>query len=105
MKQKDLLFVLISSTFVVALWIIFGIVHNSLTSTITQNTASNLQPISGAFDLKTIKALKSRISVNPQSAIALTPTPLPTPTIPPITPVSPLQSLSIPVATLGGQKQ
>jgi len=105
MKQKDLLFILISSTFLVALWIVFGIVHNSISSTISQNTVSNLQPISSSFDVKTIQTLKTRANVNPQVGIASTPTPFPTPTIPPITPVSPLQSLSVPVGTSGGQKQ
>lgn len=105
MKQKDLLFILISSTLVVILWIIFGIVHSSITSTITQSTASDIKPIGNSFDLKAIDSLKGRYNINPQNAVLLTPTPLPTPTIPPITAVPPLQSLSVPVGSPGGQKQ
>lgn len=102
MKQKDLLFILLSSTFVVALWIVFSVVHNSLSSTISTDTAQNITPINGNFDTKTLNALKKRAVINPQTEIISTPTPTPTPTIAPITPVSPLQTQSIQVATGGG---
>lgn len=102
MKQKDLLFILLSSTFLVAVWIIFSVLHNALTSTISENTAANIAPIPATFDTKTLTLLKKRMSIIPQNGIPLTPTPTPTPPPAPITPVSPLQSLSVPVASGGG---
>lgn len=99
MKQKDILFILLSSTFVVALWIVFSVLHGILSSTITGETSQDISQISGSFDTKTLQALKNRENVNPQTAVALSPTPSPTPTVPPITPVSPLQSLSVPVGS------
>ena len=102
MKQKDLLFILLSSTFVVALWVVFSVLHNALSSTISSSTARNITAISGSFDTKTLEALKKRENINPQTGIAITPTPTPTPTIVPITPVSPLQLFSAPIATGGG---
>ncbi len=103
MKQKDLLFILISSTFVVALWIVFSVLHNALSSTISNSTTQDIAPIAATFDTKTLDALKKRQAINPQNAIAVSPTPTPTPTVAPITPISPLQSLSVPVAS-GGAK-
>lgn len=105
MKQKDLLFILLSSTLVVALWIVFSVLHNALSSTISTDTSANISAIGGTFDTKTLETLKKRMSINPQTAIAVSPTPSPTPTVVPITPVSPLQSLSVPVASGGGTSQ
>lgn len=105
MKQKDLLFILISSTLVVGLWIVFSVVHNALSSTISNDTVQNISQIPGTFDTKTLNQLKKRVNVNVQTAVTLIPTPSPTPTAAPITPVSPLQSLSVPVASQGGKKQ
>lgn len=101
MKQKDILFILISSTFLVAVWIGFSLVHSSISSTISETLTQTIQPISGTFDTKTIQALKSRQQILPQTAIAISPTATPTPTPPPITPILPLQS-STPNATAGG---
>lgn len=85
MKQRDLLFLLISSTFLAVVWIIFSILHNALTSTINTSLNQQIQPIVGTFDNKTIQALQKRLPVTPQSSFVgsnqLTPTP--TPTIPP----------------------
>ncbi len=105
MKQKDIVFILISSTFVVALWITFNILHGVLTSTINSNTTQDIQQINGTFDTKTLQLLKKRQLILPQSAIATQPTPTPTPTVAPITPVLPLQSVTIPVASDGGTTQ
>lgn len=105
MKQKDLLFIFISVTLVVGLWIVFSVLHNTITSTISATTAENIIPINGTFDTKTLSALKKRANIDAQSAVLITPTPTPTPTVAPITPVSPLQILTVPVASSGGTTQ
>lgn len=108
MKQKDILFLLISSTFLAIVWIVFTIIHTSLTSTITSTVHQQIQPIDGTFDTKTVQVLQKRIPITPQVTIQatdLTPTPTITPTpIPaahplgqptlPLTLVSPTQSAS-----------
>lgn len=101
MKQKDLLFIFISITIVVIAWIVFGVIHNSVTSTIPQSTAVDIKPINGSFDTKTIKSLKSRVKINPQTNIAISPTP--TPTVAPITPIPSIQSFTFPIASQGGK--
>jgi len=104
MKQKDILFILLSTTFVVALWIVFGIVHSSISSTISSTLSQAIQPIPGTFDTKTLNSLKSRQKILPQSNVVVTPTPTPTPTPPPVSPVLPLQ-VNQPVSTQGGSTQ
>jgi len=105
MKQKDLLFFLLSATFVVALWIVFSILHATLSTTITSDTAQDIAPINSRFDTKTLTLLKKRAIISPQTAVAISPSPTPLPTTVPITPVSPLQSLSVPIASQGGKTQ
>ena len=105
MKQKDLLFILLSSTLVVALWIAFSVLHAILSSTITATIAFDIAPINSSFDTKTLATLKKRHVINPQTIVALSPTPTQTPTVVPITPVSPLQSLTVPIASQGGTNQ
>lgn len=85
-------------TFVVGLWIVFSVLHSSLSSTLNQQTVLDTQPISGSFDTKTLNTLKEREVVNPQSMLPLTPTPTPTPTAAP-TPASALQILTVPLNT------
>lgn len=103
MKQKDILFILASATLVVLLWIVFNVVHNTIASTITQNTAHDITQIPGIFDLKTLQKLEKRTAINAQTAVTLIPSP--TPTVVPITPVAPIQELSIPIASQGGKTQ
>ena len=90
-RQKDILFILISSFIVVVAWIIFNIFHIMATSTIDENIQLQLTPISGTFDQKTIQGLKSRENINPlfQQQTNASQSALPTPpaaivTIPPI---------------------
>jgi hypothetical protein len=64
-KQKDILFILVSSFIVIVAWIAFNIFHILATSTIDENIQLQLTPISGTFDQKTIQQLKSRESINP----------------------------------------
>ena len=102
MKQKELLFIVISITFVAVMWIIFSILHQAITSTISQTTTEAIQPINGSFDSKTIEVLKKRTNVLPQTGIAI-PTPIPSPTPALISPAPQLQIVNI--ATEGGQTQ
>lgn len=83
-KQKDVLFVLISSFVVVVAWIGFNLYHIWATSTINKNIQAQLEPIDPTFDKNTIQSLKTREQVNPlynrqatasQSASLTSPTP------------------------------
>lgn len=89
MKQKELLFLLISITFVAIMWIVFSVLHQALSSTISEATSADIQPISASFDLKTLQELKNRKVILPQEGIEVTPTPTPTPAqiIAPVTPI------------------
>lgn len=82
MKQKDLLFLVISSFTLIVFWIIFNIYHSSVTSTISDSLIVQIAPINPAFDLKTLNSLKSRTQISPiysssatSSAIIIVPTP------------------------------
>ena len=97
MKQKDLLFILISVTFVVGLWIVFTVLHQSLTSTLSDETVIDTKPITSTFDTKTLSLLQKRTVVDPQNSVQISPTPTPTP--PPVVTSSPLQTTSTHLAT------
>lgn len=96
MKQKDLLFLLISSALLAGVWIVFTIIHNSLTSTITSTVSEQISPITNSFDNKTIQSLQNRLQVTPQSSIVGTDniTNTPTPTLVPVAELSPTQNSS-----------
>jgi hypothetical protein len=89
-KQKDILFILISSFIVTVAWIAFNIFHIMATSTIDENIQLQLTPISGTFDQKTIQQLKTRENINPlfeqqaSSSQSAVPTPPAIITLPPI---------------------
>jgi hypothetical protein len=91
MKQKDILFLLISSTFLAIVWIIFTILHNALTSTISGTLNQQIQPIAGSFDNQTIQTLLKRQQITPQFSLKGTDqlTLTPTPTLAPVAVVSP----------------
>jgi len=83
-KQKDILFILISSFILVILWIGFNLYHIWATSTVSQDVQMQLTPIAPNFDPSTIQQLKTRENINPsferaqqssQSAQTLQPTP------------------------------
>lgn len=82
MKQKDLLFLVISSFTLIVFWIIFNIYHNSVTSTISESLIIQIAPINPSFDMKTLNSLKSRTQISPiytssstNSATIIIPTP------------------------------
>lgn len=89
-RQKDILFVLISSFLVVVAWISFNIYHINVTSTIPDKVQAQLEPIDGQFDPAVREQLKKRSKVNPiyekQGAAdpktTVTPTQAPVPTGP-----------------------
>ena len=61
--MKNLLYLAILTTAVVASWIAFNIYNNYATSTINNVTASEIAPIPPKFDEETILQLKSRTTV------------------------------------------
>ena len=70
MKQNEVLLFLGSACVVVLAWIAFTVVHNSLTSTISQTTTQAIIPIQPTFDTQTIAAMKKRLSVTPLYTIS-----------------------------------
>ncbi len=65
MKQKDIIFILGSSVFVIFVWIIFNIYHGSVQSTIPEKTIRKITPIKAEFDLKTVENIKERNNIEP----------------------------------------
>lgn len=86
-RQKDLLFVLVSSFILVIIWIGFSIYHKAVTSTISEDLQTQVVPINPNFDTDALKKLKSRVQISPAIGITGTPsasvsaTTTPTPTI------------------------
>lgn len=91
MRQKDLIFLLVSATFLAIVWIVFTIIHNALTSTISGTLNQQIQSIDSTFDNQTIQTLQKRQKVTPKTAFNGTDsfTPTPSPTLPPVNLVSP----------------
>ncbi len=65
MKQKDIIFILGSSLFVIFIWIIFNVYHGSVESTIPKKITNKVTPIKADFDLKTIENIKKRDQIEP----------------------------------------
>ncbi|MDP3988201.1 MAG: hypothetical protein Q8P80_03600 [Candidatus Levybacteria bacterium] len=65
MKQREILFILISTLILVLMWIGFNIYHNAKTSTIPQTLSIQISPINPTFDMETIERLKNREKVQP----------------------------------------
>ncbi len=101
MKQKDLLFLLISSAILAGVWIVFTIIHNSLTSTINETVSHQIVPINNSFDNKTVQSLQNRLRVTPQNTLVGTDslTGVPTPTLAPVAELSPTQTQSSGIIT------
>jgi hypothetical protein len=64
-KQKDILFILISSFVVVVAWIGFNLYDIWATSSVSLDVQAQLTPIDAVFDPQTIQGLRSRENVNP----------------------------------------
>ncbi len=65
MKQRDLLFLVISTFILIVAWIGFSIYHNLVSSTITGPVEEKILPINPTFDTKTIDTLKKRKNIEP----------------------------------------
>ena len=65
MKQKDILFLFISTFILVVAWIGFNIYHKWATSTISADLQVQIKPIDPNFDTQTIEKLKTREQITP----------------------------------------
>lgn len=65
MKRQDIILLVIPMFFLVLVWIIFSIYHNSVSSTISENLNVQITPIEGKFDQATINDLKQRDNLLP----------------------------------------
>lgn len=65
MKQRDILFLVISTFVLILAWIGFSIYHNLVSSTITGPVVEKIIPINPTFDTKTIDSLKERKNIEP----------------------------------------
>lgn len=65
MKHKDILLIVIPSFLLIVVWIVFTIVHNSISSTIPQALGIQIKPITPSFDTATLESLKKRSKVQP----------------------------------------
>lgn len=65
MKQRDVLFLVISTFVLIVAWIGFSIYHNLVSSTITKPVGENIAPINPSFDTKIIDVLKERKNIEP----------------------------------------
>jgi len=83
MKQKEILFVIVSFFILIVIYVVFSIYHNSVTSTIPDALNIQVLPISSTFDEKAISDLKKRDNITPVFQVGLD-TPVPTPTLTPI---------------------
>lgn len=58
--MKNFLYIAILTTAVIAAWVGLGLYHSSVDSTISQDNAIQIIPITPTFDAQTIENLKSR---------------------------------------------
>ncbi len=65
MKQRDVLFLVISTFVLIVAWIGFSIYHNLVSSTITRLVEEKIVPINPTFDTITIDKLKERKNIEP----------------------------------------
>lgn len=107
-RKNDVLLLLISSVILVIAWVIFSLIHLSLTSTINEVLSQQISAINPSFDTKTINALKNRENITPVysfsntntasgSAGTVVPSSTPTPTV--VTPTPIPSSATLPFAS------
>jgi hypothetical protein len=93
MKQKDFLFIFISSFVVVAAWVGFNLYHKWVTSTISADLQIQINPIGSSFDRDTIEKLKQRTRISPayelDGGTQPSPTQQPTVSLAPTTAIEP----------------
>jgi len=88
-QQQNILFILIPSTILIVLWIIFSVYNKSVMTTISQSQFSAIQPILPVFPTDVLADLKKRNAIAPLTSIDSVPntiasseatiTPIPTP--------------------------
>ncbi len=108
MKQKDILFLLISTFIIVILWVIFSVYHNYILSTISEPIQMQIVPISPNFDTKAIDKLKKREKISPSytienTQVSISPSPSPIASSTP-TPV-PVANFSVPATNLSASEE
>lgn len=91
--MKNFIYLSILTAFVVLCWIIFSIVHNSTTSTISQDTGIIINPISPRFDLKTLDDMKQRKNLSVNLEEEITSGSAATPILTPLPKISPTPSI------------
>lgn len=64
-QQKNLLYILIPSGFVMLVWLILGIYNKSISSTITKPQSLLITPISSTFESGVLTDLKKRNTISP----------------------------------------
>lgn len=64
-KQKDILFIFISSFIVIVAWVSFNLYHIWATSTVSSDIQNQLTPIDPEFDPTVIQELKTKENINP----------------------------------------
>lgn len=96
-KQKDILFILVSSFIVVVAWVGFNLYHIWATSTVSNDIQTQLSPIDPEFDPTVVQGLKTRENIDPlyesqssssEAVPTFTPIGAPTPTPTPLPVVS-----------------
>jgi hypothetical protein len=65
MKQKDILFLLISSFIVTVIWVGFNLHNSSVTSTISDTQGMQIRRIDPIFDPQTVSAIENRKAIQP----------------------------------------
>lgn len=94
MKRIDFFLILIGGTILVIAWIVFSIIHNYQTSTLSNGVITQTIPITPNFNTSILQKLEQRLMVSPdfnltkisatQAGILPTPTPTPTPALTPL---------------------
>lgn len=94
MKRIDFFLILVGGTILVIAWIVFSIIHNYQTSTLSSGVITQTIPIAPNFNTNVLEKLKQRLMVSPdfnltkisatQAGILPTPTPTPTPALTPL---------------------
>jgi hypothetical protein len=69
MKQKNILFIFISSFVVVAAWVGFNLYHKWVTTTISPDLQIQINPIESSFDRDTIEKIKTRNRISPENEL------------------------------------
>ena len=73
-QQKNLLYILVPSTILVILWVVFSVYNKSVTSTISSTQTQAIESISPTFPTGVLSSLKKRTAIEPIFSIESVPT-------------------------------